>query len=159
MAKKKHNLFMKTAMLVANESKCVSHHVGAVIVKDNRIISVGYNGTTPGLKNCNDVFNENNFDKDQHRQWSLDNEIHAEMNAILFAAKEGNKINGADMYVTLHPCNNCLKNISMSGIKNVYYLNNHHKDKINTELLKVVNVQQIKTLDLNNFEDKNNLLK
>ena len=157
--KKDHEFFIKVAALFASKSKCVKKHVGAVIVKDNRIISVGYNGTSPGLKNCNEVFDENNFDPVEHRKWSLDNEIHAEMNAILYAAKNGNKIDGCDMYVTLHPCNNCLKNITMSGIKNVYYLDDYVHDNPNPELLKKVNVQKVNSEKLNKFIKTNKLVK
>lgn len=55
MKKKLSDFFIKTAFLLAENSNCVSHHVGAVIVKDNRIISMGYNGAPPGLPNCSDV--------------------------------------------------------------------------------------------------------
>lgn len=138
-----HDKFMKTAFLFADESKCVSHHVGAVIVKDFRIISIGYNGTPPGLPNCNEVFDPFEFDRETHHIWSKDNEIHAEMNAIAFAAKTNIETQGADMYVTVSPCNDCLKNISMTGIKNVYYLYLYDKIDLNQALLEVVNVQEV----------------
>ena len=57
---KTHDVFMKTAFLFAEQSKCVSHHVGAVIVKNNRIISTGVNGTPPDLPNCCDIFDKDN---------------------------------------------------------------------------------------------------
>ena len=138
-----HDKFMKTAFLFAAESKCVSHHVGAVIVKDKRIISIGYNGTPPGLTNCNVQFNPTNFNREEHHIWSRDNEVHAEMNALAFAAKTNIETEGADMYVTISPCNDCLKNISMTGIRNVYYLYLYDKIDLNPSLLKVVNVLEV----------------
>ncbi len=137
-----HDKFMKTAFLFADESKCVSYHVGAVIVKDKRIVSIGYNGTPPGLPNCCDVFDKDNFDTPVHTEWQKKNEIHAEMNAILFAAKKGEDIEGCELYVTDSPCNDCLKNISMSGIKNVYYLYPYHQE-MNSDILKKITVQEV----------------
>lgn len=153
-----HDKFMKTAFLFADESKCVSHHVGAVIVKDRRIISIGYNGTPPGLPNCNEVFNGDSFEREKHHFWSKDNEIHAEMNALAFAAKTNIETEGADMYVTVSPCNDCLKNISMTGIKNVYYLYLYDKIDLNPALLKVVNVQEVPgAVEIKEWVEKNGL--
>jgi len=138
-----HDKFMKTAFLFADESKCVSYHVGAVIVKDKRIVSIGYNGTPPGLPNCCEVFNKDQFDREAHHVWSRANEIHAEMNAIAFSAKHNVEVDGCDMYITTSPCNDCLKNVSATGIKNIYYLYLYDKEPINPELLKAVNVQEV----------------
>ena len=74
--------FKKVLLSLSSESKCVSKKVGALIVKDMRIISTGYNGTLSGCKNCNDIFDETNFNRDEHHNWSIKNEIHAEQNAI-----------------------------------------------------------------------------
>ena len=133
--------FMKTAFLLAEKSHCVSHRVGSVIVRDNRIISMGYNGAPPGCKNCDEVFELEGFDRMKHREWSGANEIHAEMNALMFAAKNDIGVDDCDMYCTLSPCNDCLKNISMSGIKNVFFANRYDWSDFNPELLKRVNVQ------------------
>lgn len=130
--------FLEAVKLLAQESKCVSRKVGAIIVKDGRIISMGYNGTPVGFDNCCEVFNENNFDPEEHHQWSNVNEIHAEMNAILFAAKNGISINGAEMYCTLHPCNHCLKNLIQSGIKKIYYLEEYPRTVKDDKLLSYV---------------------
>ena len=140
---KHHDVFMKTAFLFAEKSKCVSQHVGAVIVKDERIISVGYNGTPSGLTNCCDVFDKDNFDREKHHIWSKDNEVHAEMNSIAFSAKHNVEVDGCDMYVTISPCNDCLKNLVPSGIKNIYYLYLYDKSILNPELLKKINVQEV----------------
>lgn len=152
------DVFIKTAFLFASQSKCVSHRVGAVIVKDGRIIMTGYNGTPPGLPNCCDVFDAFNFERIEHAKWSDDNEIHAEMNAINFAAKHDVDIDGCDMYTTLSPCNQCLKNISMTGIKNVYYLYEYDRIKLNPILLQIVNVQQVDNAEeLKKWVERNDL--
>lgn len=154
-----HDVFMKTAFLFASHSKCVSHHVGAVIVKNKRIISAGYNGTPPGLPNCSDIFDKDNFDREAHHRWQQINEIHSEMNAVAFAAKQGDDIDGCDLYVTISPCNDCLKNLSMTGIKNVYYLYLYDKIDLNPELLKIVNVQEVPGAEkIKKFIEKNDLL-
>ena len=95
--------FLDVASRLADESHCMALHVGAVIVKDKRIISMGYNGTPTGAPNCNELYESGEFTKDQHHQWSLSNEIHAEMNALMYAAKQGISVDGCTMYVTHQP--------------------------------------------------------
>lgn len=154
-----HDVFMKTAFLFAEKSHCVSHHVGAVIVKNGRIIVTGYNGTPEGLGNCDNHFDPTNFDREAHHVWSRDNEIHAEMNAIAFAAKNEVNIDGTDMYVTISPCNDCLKNAIPAGIKNIYYLYLYDKINLNPVLLKRINVQEVPGAEeIKEFVERNNLL-
>ena len=111
--------FINIATEIASASKCVSKKVGAVIVKDGRILSTGYNGTPPGYTNCNQYWN-NQYTK-EHHEWSKTYEIHAEMNAIIWAAREGISIKDATIYVTLEPCSECSKNLIASGIRRVVY--------------------------------------
>ncbi|MBL0686822.1 MAG: dCMP deaminase [Sulfurospirillum sp.] len=119
--------FINIALEIASASKCVSKKVGAVIVKNGRILSTGYNGTPTGHINCCDYWD--NKDDNEHHEWSKMYEIHAEMNAIIWAAREGISIQGATMYVTLEPCGDCSKNIIASGIKRVVYNTSHkHTD-------------------------------
>jgi len=147
------------AVLLSAESKCVSHHVGALIVRDGRIISSGINGTPPGLPNCCDVFNKDIFDRAKHSIWSDDNEIHAEMNSLMFSARHPVEVEGCDMYTTLSPCNECLKNISMTGIKNVYYLYAYDRIQFNKALLEKVNVQEVpNATELKKWVEKFDLL-
>lgn len=154
-----HDVFMKTAFLFAEKSHCVSHHVGAVIVKNGRIIATGYNGTPEGLGNCDNTFDPNHFNREAHHIWSNNNEIHAEMNSIAFAAKNDVNIDGADMYVTISPCNECLKNAIPSGIKNIYFLYLYDKINLNPILLKKINVQEVPGAEeIKEFVEKNNLL-
>lgn len=150
---------MKTAFLFSEKSRCVSHHVGCVIVKDGRIISSGINGTPPGLPNCCEVFDINGFDREEHHIWSKNNEVHSEANSIAFSAKNDINIEGSTMYVTISPCNECLKLIIMAGIKNVYYLFKYDKDTLNPVLLQNIKVEEIPNAEeIKEWVFKNNLL-
>ena len=111
--------FINIAFELARASKCVSKQVGAVIVKDGRILSTGYNGTPAGYINCRDYW-DGKYTK-EHHEWSKTYEIHAEMNAIIWAARKGISIEGATIYVTLEPCSECSKNLIASGIKRIVY--------------------------------------
>jgi dCMP deaminase len=111
--------FINIAFEIASASKCVSKQVGAVIVKDGRILSSGYNGTPAGFINCCDHWNDEYTSG--HHEWSKTYEIHAEMNAIIWAARKGISIEGATIYVTLEPCSECSKNLIASGIKRIVY--------------------------------------
>jgi dCMP deaminase len=130
----KDKVFLNIAKEIASFSKCVSFQVGSVIVRDGRILSTGYNGAPPKFKNCNEIFSKP-FDREKHHAWSDGNEIHAEINSIIFAAKEGIKINGSVMYCTLQPCNNCLKNIFASGITRIVFSEKYDKCKYSDEIL------------------------
>jgi len=110
--------FMRIARIVAESSHCVSENVGAVITKNDRIISCGYNGTPHGYTNCDDIWYGSG---PEHSKWSSGHEIHAEMNAIIYAAKAGLSIEGAVLYTTLSPCRQCLKHMKQSGIKHIYF--------------------------------------
>lgn len=137
--KNKHRLFIKMAELVAEQSTCCRLQVGAVLVKDNRVISIGFNGTPTGQLHCEDNFRKiyeeryqaqfASFDDflqstafyDLHGKWSVSSELHAEQNAICFAAKNGIATEGASVYVTFSPCVHCAKVIVSAGIKKVFY--------------------------------------
>ncbi len=123
--------FINIALELATASKCVSKQVGAVIVKDGRILSTGYNGTPAGFTNCCDYWNGEYTHK--HHEWSKTYEIHAEMNAIIWAARKGISIEDATIYVTLEPCSECSKNLIASGIKRIVYAKEYehtHSDTI-----------------------------
>jgi dCMP deaminase len=128
--------FINIAKELASASKCVSKQVGAVIVKDGRILSTGYNGTPSKFENCCDYW-DNTYTK-EHHEWSKTYEIHAEMNAIIWAAREGISIKGATIYVTLEPCSECSKNVIASGIKRIVYEKSyeHTNSKIITKFIK-----------------------
>ncbi|MEN8717649.1 MAG: dCMP deaminase family protein [Sulfurovum sp.] len=113
------NNFINIAKEIATASKCVSKQVGAVIVKDGRILSTGYNGTPAGYTNCKDHWN-GEYTK-EHHDWSKTYEIHAEMNALIWAARKGISIEDGTIYVTLEPCSECSKNLIAAGIKEIVY--------------------------------------
>ncbi|EPG3568346.1 deaminase [Providencia rettgeri] len=120
----KPETLMDIAFSIAKESKCIKCKVGCVIEKDGSIIATGCNGTTTGARNCCQVGLMKDWDMNnpahrlEHREWSEVNEIHAEMNAIM-TAKEN--IRGANVYVTVEPCNHCAKNLVQGGVKSVTY--------------------------------------
>ncbi|RBQ28784.1 deoxycytidylate deaminase [Aliarcobacter vitoriensis] len=140
--------FINIAKEIALASKCVSKQVGAVIVKDGRILSTGYNGTPAGYINCSEHW-KGEYTKDHH-EWSKTYEIHAEMNAIIWAARKGIAIEGGTIYVTLEPCSECSKNLIASGIKRIVYEKSyeHTNSKIISKFLKDngVEIEQIKNI-------------
>jgi dCMP deaminase len=140
-----HTIFLEIAESISKMSNCVSLNVGCVITKNNRIVSTGYNGTPPGFINCCDKFPEYNKQKDraEHSVWSSNFEIHAEMNAIIAAAKAGIALEDCIMYCTYSPCHNCLKHIIATGIKEIYYSNLYDKANWDEETDKLINESNI----------------
>lgn len=121
--------YMGVAILASKRSKDPSTQVGACIVsKDNRILSVGYNGTPNAIKD--ECFNwGKEGDKYENKYAYV---IHAEVNAILNYKGNTNELNDAILYVTLFPCNECAKFIVQSGIKKVVFLSDKYHDKKET---------------------------
>ncbi len=114
-----HDIYMNLAADLAGRSHCVRAQVGAVLTKDTRIISIGYNGPPPHTHNCDEEWPETGCERDSRGSCSL--ALHAEENAILYAVKNGSKIEGATLYTTLSPCIACARLILSSGIAEVYY--------------------------------------
>lgn len=114
----KEETFLRCANVISQESHCVSEKVGCLIVLDDRIVSVGYNGTPSGYINCEDMFSSAGK---AHSKWSQKFEIHAEMNALLYAAKNGISVDGATLYSTLQPCWQCSKNLIQAGVQKVVF--------------------------------------
>jgi dCMP deaminase len=147
-------VFLNIAKEISQLSNCVSHQVGCVIVNQGRIISQGYNGTPAGFMNCNEVFDNTpvfggppRWDRDEHHEFSEDFEIHAEQNAILFAAKHGICIDNSTLYCTLQPCKQCLKMICQSGIFRIVYDKEYDKNdytKKTYEMLETCGVELVK---------------
>lgn len=113
------HIFMNLAADLAKRSHCIKAQVGAVLVKDTRIISIGYNGPPAGTHNCDEEWPEQGCPRDSKGSCSL--ALHAEENAILFAVKNGAQLEGATLYTTLSPCLSCARLIFSSGIKRVYF--------------------------------------
>ena len=111
--------FLNIAYELATASKCVSRKTGGVIVKWWRIVSTGYNGTPAGYENCRDHF-KGKYGPDHH-DWSYKYEIHAEMNAIVWAAREWISIEWATIYCTYEPCFDCTRAIIAAGLKRIVF--------------------------------------
>lgn len=120
-------VYMELAANLAKRSHCVKQHVGAVIAKDTRIVSLGYNGPPSGTHNCDEEWPEQGCARSSKGSCSL--ALHAEENAILYAAKNKVDLQGAVLYVTLSPCLPCARMIYTTGIKTVYYLNSYAEYK------------------------------
>lgn len=114
-------------MNLAKRSHCIKRHVGAVLTKDTRIISIGYNGPPAGTHNCDDEFPDNGCARDSKGSCSL--AIHAEQNAIMYAVKNNSSVEGSTLYVTLSPCLACSRIIYSMGIEKVVYLKSYAEYK------------------------------
>ncbi len=113
------DIYMDLAESLAVRSHCVKAQVGAVLTKDTRIISLGYNGPPAGTHNCDEVWPEDGCPRDSKGSCSL--ALHAEQNAILYASKNGVTIDGSTLFVTLSPCIACARVIYSVGIKKVFF--------------------------------------
>lgn len=111
--------FMKIAHIVAQESYCVRRKVGSIVVKNNSIISIGYNGTPSGDINVCEL--DDGTTKPEV--------LHAESNALAKIARSTFSSEGADLYVTTAPCMDCAKLIIQSGIKKVYFMESYNNSK------------------------------
>jgi dCMP deaminase len=121
------DIFMELAVNLARRSHCIKRHVGAVLVKDTRIISIGYNGPPSGTHNCDEEWPETGCPRDSKGGCSL--AIHAEQNAILYAVKNKSSVEKATLYITLSPCLACARIIYTMGISKVIYLNSYAEHK------------------------------
>ena len=117
--------FLKLAMLASERATCPRMHCGCVLVKDKRVVSTGYNGSIPGDEHCEEV---GCLVVDNHCVRT----VHAEMNAIVQAAKRGHAIDGATAYVTNMPCTSCAKALITAGIRRVVVFSDYH-DTLATE--------------------------
>lgn len=136
--------FMEIAKLVATRSTCLRRSVGAVIVKDKRILATGYNGVPKSLPHCLDIGclrDQQNVPSGQRHE--LCRGLHAEQNAIIQAATSGVSIEGAELYCTHHPCSLCVKMILNASICSVYYLDGY-PDALAAELAKEGQLHLIK---------------
>ena len=118
---------MDLAAKLALRSHCVKAQVGAVLTKDTRIISLGYNGPPAGPHNCDLEWPEVGCARDSKGSCSL--ALHAEQNAILYAAKNNVSMADATLYVTLSPCISCARVIYTTGIKKVFFKDSYAKFK------------------------------
>ena len=115
--------FSLMVSVIKKRSSCDRLQVGCVITKDNRVLCTGYNGHVPGAPHTSQVV-------DNHEQMT----IHAEINAICHAAKDGISLSGSKAYVTHYPCINCAKSLIASGINEVVYLLDYKNNPIVIDL-------------------------
>ena len=115
--------FMNIAMEVATRSTCDRKHVGSVVVRDKSILATGYNGSVRGLGHCDD---EGHLMEDGHCVRT----VHAEANAIVQAARNGMRIDGASIYVTASPCWGCFRLIANAGIVRIVFGEFYRDQKI-----------------------------
>jgi len=125
--------FAKIVSVTAERSPCDRLHVGCLLVKDNRIVSQGYNGFLPGCLHKSIVRNN-------HEQ----SVVHAEQNAIADCAKRGVSCKDCIVYITHYPCIICTRILLASGIKEIKYLHDYNNDDLVHELATQINVNIIK---------------
>ncbi|MEG0146914.1 MAG: cytidine/deoxycytidylate deaminase family protein [Raoultibacter sp.] len=127
--------FMMLATEVASRTTCLRRAVGAVIVKDRRILSTGYNGVPTGIRHCAEVgCLRQQLGVPSGQRHEICRGLHAEQNAIIQAARYGTNIEGASIYITTQPCIVCAKMIINAGITEIVY-QNPYPDELSQEML------------------------
>jgi dCMP deaminase len=136
--------FLNLAVQAASRSTCLRRQVGAVLVRDKRILATGYNGAPRGVSHCLDVgcLREQLGIPSGERQ-ELCRAIHAEQNAVIQAALHGVAIEGATLYSTLHPCVMCAKILINCGVREIHYVEGY-PDELSRSLLEEAGVTMIK---------------
>ena len=123
--------FSKIVVATSERSPCERLHVGCLLVKDNRIVSQGYNGFLPGCPHTSMV-------RDGHEQAT----IHAEQNALIDCAKRGVSCEGCECYITHYPCVICMRLLCAANISKIYYIEDYKNDDL------VVNFAELKNIDI-----------
>ena len=125
--------FMGIALAVRARADCSGNRVGAIIVRDRRIVSTGYNGTPENMVNCTDGGCDRCANRDDYPSGSgydLCICVHAEQNALLSAARFGIAVEGGTMYTTMRPCFGCTKELLQAKIQSVFFIHDwSHPDK------------------------------
>ncbi|NLN83194.1 MAG: cytidine deaminase [Firmicutes bacterium] len=137
--------FMEIANVVAKRSTCLRRQVGAILVKDRRILSTGYNGAPSGLLHCAEVGcqrEQENIPSGQRHE--ICRAVHAEQNAIIQAAIAGVSIDGAVCYTTAFPCVLCAKMLINCHVSAIYY-SDGYPDELSKALLKEAKIPLIKS--------------
>ena len=124
--------FKDIVNVTKTRSPCNKLQVGCLLVKDNHIISQGYNGYLPGCPHKSIIDNGHEIGT-----------IHAEQNAITDCAKRGVSSDGCDAYITHYPCVNCMKILCAAGITNIFYVNDYNNDPLVEYFQSISNIQQI----------------
>ena len=127
--------FMNIAKQVATRSTCERKHVGSVIVRDRIILSTGYNGSIRGMPHCDEM---GHMMENGHCVAT----IHAEANAVLQAARNGVRIEGAEVYITASPCWQCFKTIANAGLRRICY-GEFYRDERIFEVAKKIGIELV----------------
>lgn len=131
-----HDYFTEITSLVATRSTCMRRKVGAILVKNKRILATGYNGAPSGIPHCLDVgCLREELGVPSGERHELCRGLHAEQNAILQAAHYGIPVEGTDLYCTNLPCSICTKMIINAGIRRVYYMEGY-ADSLSRDMLR-----------------------
>lgn len=134
LSKKKINIYKRIVKILAESSTCDRAKVGCLILKDNRIVATGYNGSLPGTDKCDNV---GHLIIEGH----CIRTVHAEQNALMFLAKHGISSSGCVAFVTHLPCPICAKLFVQAGINKVYYIEDYKKE--NNPFLNYLEIKQI----------------
>lgn len=159
--------FLKLAMLVAERSTCLRHNIGAVVVRDKRVLTTGYNGAAKNIKDCivrGCLRDEQKIPSGTRQE--ICRAIHAEQNAIIQAANQGININNSTMYCTHSPCIICAKMMVNAGIVRVVTYANYNDDafielfleagiKFEKHAKPYKNIEELDRVQLYNAEQKN----
>ncbi|MFH1422708.1 MAG: cytidine/deoxycytidylate deaminase family protein [Planctomycetota bacterium] len=138
------NYFLKIAEVVASRSTCLRRQVGAVLVRDKRILTTGYNGAPSGLPHCAKtgcMRKKLKIPSGQHHE--LCRGLHAEMNAVIQAAIHGVSVAGSTLYCTVLPCSLCAKLLVNVGVKRIVTAGNY-PDKLSEEIISQSNIEVVK---------------
>jgi dCMP deaminase len=144
------DIYLDMAHLIARKSTCRKYQVGAILVKNNNILAMGYNGVhCDNLSNfkCMDEFTAEDMTTEEgrtkHRKWSETNEIHAECRALLDAMCQQTWQSNSTLYTTLSPCAHCAKFLLVAGVERIVYSKVYNKDIINFLATKGVIIYQL----------------
>ena len=127
--------FMHITREVAKRGTCMRRQVGAILVKDKHILATGYNGAPAGLPHCDEV---GHMIEDGHCVAT----IHAELNAVVQAARNGARIEGASIYITASPCWSCFKVLANAGIRRICY-GAFYRDERSFEVARTLGIEMV----------------
>jgi dCMP deaminase len=135
---------MSIAELVATRSTCLRRHVGAVLVKDRRILATGYNGAPAGIRHCEETgCLRQKLSVPSGQRHELCRGLHAEQNAIIQAAYHGISIAGSTLYCTDQPCIICSKMLINAGISDIFFLN-PYDDPLAEEMIEEAGIRLVR---------------
>ncbi len=149
--------FMEMAQLVSSRSTCLRRKVGAVIVKEKRVLSTGYNGSPKGTKHCEELgCIRVKLNVPSGTRHELCRGVHAEQNAVTQAAYFGVSVDGATIYTTTYPCSMCAKILINAGIKEIIY-SEGYADDLSKDLLEEAGIKIREYVPIKHLRTKNEL--